>query len=420
MKGGPSVAILHYSCPPVIGGVEFVIEAHARLFAEAGHPVRLLVGKGGRVHTAVRTVVLPELASDGGPHAAVVKALARGRVPRTYDAAAAATAAALRRALRGVDVCMMHNVLTMHFNLVLTAALARVMAAEGARIHFVGWTHDMTWCEPVYEAQQRDRHPWTLMRTPLEGCHYCAISETRRRQLCRLLGLPAAQVPVIPDGIDVPRKLGLTPMAESCYREERLPRVDVVALTPARVLRRKNLEAGVEIVAALKRRGLDVRWFITGAPDPHNPEMMRYYRELLALRNRLGIRREIVFLGERFDRPVSDADLLGFFNLADVLLFPSHREGFGLPILEAGLARMLCVLSDIPVFRELAGSDAVLIRKGMKADTVAERLVRRLKQRPGIQYRKHVMAGYSWLEVFDRHVRPAATAPRTLWPRPRA
>ena len=42
----PGIAILHYSCPPVIGGVEFIIEAHALEFARAGYPVRLIVGKG--------------------------------------------------------------------------------------------------------------------------------------------------------------------------------------------------------------------------------------------------------------------------------------------------------------------------------------------------------------------------------------
>ena len=35
-KAKPNVAILHYSSPPVIGGVEFIIHAHAHEFAKAG------------------------------------------------------------------------------------------------------------------------------------------------------------------------------------------------------------------------------------------------------------------------------------------------------------------------------------------------------------------------------------------------
>ena len=42
----PAVAFLHYSTPPVIGGVENVILAHVRLFIEAGFPTTVLTGRG--------------------------------------------------------------------------------------------------------------------------------------------------------------------------------------------------------------------------------------------------------------------------------------------------------------------------------------------------------------------------------------
>ena len=35
-----SIALLHYSVPPVVGGVESVLAQHARLMAGAGHAVR--------------------------------------------------------------------------------------------------------------------------------------------------------------------------------------------------------------------------------------------------------------------------------------------------------------------------------------------------------------------------------------------
>ncbi len=411
----PSVAILHYSCPPVIGGVEFIIEAHARLLADAGFRTRMLVGKGGEVHPRARTVVIPELASDGGPHAAIVKALIKGKVPDGLDAAVKQTAARISRALNGVDICMMHNVLTMHFNLVLTAALARVMERRGDSITFVAWTHDLTFHEPVYSMHQHDRYPWNLMKQALPGCHYCAISKERQKHIGETLGLPPSQAPVIPDGIDVIRQLGLTDMARDVYLDEALAEKDIVLLTPARVLRRKNIELGIEIVAALKRAGKSVRWFITGAPDPHNPDLARYWSMLNGMRRRLKVQKEIIFLGERFDRPVTDDDLRGMFRLADVLLFPSKREGFGLPVLEGGLARLLLVMNDIPVFRELIGGDAVLIRKNKSADDVAAQVIRRLSRRTEIAYRKHVMANYAWEEVFKHHLLPLVTKPRSIW-----
>lgn len=411
----PSVAILHYSCPPVIGGVEFIVEAHAQLLAEAGCRTQMLVGQGGQVHPEARTVVIPELASDGGPHAAIVKALIKGNVPGDLETAVKQTAVRISRALNGVDVCMMHNVLTMHFNLVVTAALARVMERRGDKITFIAWTHDLTFHEPVYAMHQHDRYPWNLMKQALPGCHYCAISEERQRHIGETLGLPAAQVPVVPDGIDVIRQLGLTDMARDVYRDEALPEKDIVLLTPARVLRRKNIELGIAIVAALKRAGKSVRWFITGAPDPHNPDLAEYWRMLNGMRRRLKVRREIIFLGERFDRPVTDDDLRGMFRLADCLLFPSKREGFGLPVLEGGLARLLLIMNDIPVFRELIGGDAILIRKNKSVDAVAAQIIERLAKRTEIAYRKHVMANYGWEGVCKHHILPVVTKPRSVW-----
>lgn len=401
----PRVAILHYSCPPVIGGVEFIIEAHAVEFARAGYPVRLVVGAGGKVHRHVRTVTVPEIGSQGGPLADTLKELGRGRVPERFASDVEQVASKLQRALRDVDVCMMHNVMTVHFNLVLTAALARLMSRPG-RTRFMAWTHDMTFAEPVYEAHQRDRYPWTLMSAPVSGCRYCAISEQRRKQLGRLFKLPASRIPVIPDGIDVTRHLALTPPVQDLYRKEKLFGVDVVAMTPARILRRKNLGLGMEVAGALKAQGKSLRWLITGAPDPHNPEAMKYYRELLALRKNLGLQRDVIFLGQRFDGPVSNEDLRSLYSISDMLLFPSDREGFGLPALEAGLFSLLLVLRAIPALKEVGGRDAVYLRDGEKAEAVAGRVVRALEGRPTLRYRKQVISEYSWEAVFRHKILP--------------
>ena len=111
----PSVAILHYSCPPVIGGVEFVIQAHARLLADAGYKTKLIVGSGDKVHLKADTVVIPEIVSKGGPLHQTLATLADGLLPNSFDSGVARTEAKLRSALQGVDVCMMHNVLLYNF-----------------------------------------------------------------------------------------------------------------------------------------------------------------------------------------------------------------------------------------------------------------------------------------------------------------
>ncbi len=49
------------------------------------------------------------------------------------------------------------------------------------------------------------------------------------------------------------------------------------------------------------------------------------------------------------------------YNACDVLLFPSFKEGFGKPIIEAFSTGLPVVASDISVFREIAGDSAILV-----------------------------------------------------------
>ena len=50
--------------------------------------------------------------------------------------------------------------------------------------------------------------------------------------------------------------------------------------------------------------------------------------------------------------PIPDDDMPALFRGADLLAFPSEREGFGLVVLEAQAAGLPAVVSDLPVLRE--------------------------------------------------------------------
>lgn len=410
----PCVAILHYSCSPVIGGVEVIIEEHARCFADAGYGVRMIVGRGEVFDRRIPVKVIPEISSRGGPLSKELKMLARGEVPESFDAAVKRVESRIVAALSGVDVCIMHNVMTMHFNLILTAAMANIMARR-KKTRFIAWTHDMTFTDPVYESQQHWRYPWNRLLQAQPGCKYCVISGQRQQEMKDLFRLPRRELPVIPDGIDVASILGLTPLMQDVFRAENLANVDIVALTPARILKRKNLGLGMEIIGALRDSGKSVRWIITGAPDPHNQESVAYYKLLLNLRKKLQLRKEVVFLCERFEGRLGRRDLRGLYGMSDMLLFPSEREGFGLPVLEAGLRGLLCVISDIPALRELADRNAVFIRLDKPISRVAKEIVKALNGRPELSFRKHVMQNYSWRIVFEKLVLPAVTTPERVW-----
>ena len=58
---------------------------------------------------------------------------------------------------------------------------------------------------------------------------------------------------------------------------------------------------------------------------------------------------------------VPEADLPAIFSMAELFLFPSLREGFGIPVLEAMRAQVPVITSSISSMPEVAGGAALLI-----------------------------------------------------------
>ena len=67
----------------------------------------------------------------------------------------------------------------------------------------------------------------------------------------------------------------------------------------------------------------------------------------------LGLEDRVKFVGN-----VPYREVLGYYRDAVALIFPTWRETFGHPLLEAMLAGTPIIASDIPTCREVAG-DAV-------------------------------------------------------------
>jgi len=121
---------------------------------------------------------------------------------------------------------------------------------------------------------------------------------------------------------------------------------------------RKGSDTLMAAVAELRRSGRRPVLAVVGG---HSFQDYREYRErVLASLPGLGLRLDddVVLLGT-----VPDAELPGWYAAADVLAFPSTKEGWGLAVLEAMSARLPVVASDLPVFREYLrpGQDALMV-----------------------------------------------------------
>jgi glycosyltransferase involved in cell wall biosynthesis len=99
----------------------------------------------------------------------------------------------------------------------------------------------------------------------------------------------------------------------------------------------KNLDRSIEAL-----RGLDVDVALIGRPDE---------RQLRALTDLHASVRE----------GLSDAEVVEAYHAADVLLFPSTSEGFGVPIVEAQACGTPVVTSDREPMSSIAGGGACLV-----------------------------------------------------------
>ena len=395
---GMRIALVHYSCPPIIGGVEFIVAEHAQLLAEHGCDVDVIVGEGDQFRDDVAVKVIPELGSL--PRSKLRSLLRSGEAQAEVDA----LKGLLRDALCGYDVCAVHNMLSMHFNPIAANALAQ-LAADGEIPPVVAWVHDASLLSDSYRKMDFTGPLWSYLGRRIANVAYVVISGVRRGQIAQLCDIPEDDITVIPDGVDLKSFLSLTDRACRIFDAANLRGVAAIALTPTRIVRRKNLEAGIEIIHELKKLGKSVRWLITGAADRHNPATRAYLEELQADVAQRGLEEEVRFLGADGGR-VRYKTLRSLYRLCDFVLLPSTDEGFGIPVLEAGLSKRLVVLNDIPVFHEVADEHAIYIGGDCSPADAARAIAYFLDNDRATLLKKHVQQNYLWKAVFTRHIEP--------------
>jgi glycosyltransferase involved in cell wall biosynthesis len=398
------ISLLHYSAPPVVGGVESVLAAHARLMAAAGHAVTVLAGRGAAFAAGIPLRLLPLLDSRHARVLAVKHELDAGRCPPDFSLLKDEILAALHAELQGCDLLLVHNAASLHKNLALTAALHELSRAGRPRL--VLWHHDLAWTTPRYRHELHPGHPWDLLRQPWEGVHQVVISEVRRRELAGLFDLPAESIRVIPNGVDLDAFYKLEPQTVSLVDHLELSAADPLFLLPVRLTPRKNIELALQVLAEVRRRMPDAMLLVTGPEGAHNPANAAYRGKLLALREELKLASAAHFLAEATDEYLPDAVIADFYRLADALLFTSREEGFGLPLLEAGFSGLPVFCADIPVLRELGGEEVSYFDLGQEPQAIAAQIIARLGSEQTARWRRRARNAYTWRSIYRAKIDP--------------
>jgi glycosyltransferase involved in cell wall biosynthesis len=412
-KVKPTTAILHYSAPPVIGGVEGVMDAHARIFLEKGYPVTIIAGQGSAdaLPSGCEFILIPELDSQHPDILAAGAILEQGKIPENFDFLMGRLLAALGSLLPRFDNLIVHNVFTKHFNLPLTAALWTLLD-EGTINNCIAWHHDFTWTSPRSRSKVHEGYPWDLLRTYRPDMTQVTISQQRKQELVGLYNCPEEAVQVIVNGVDAAQVLGLT--AEGAALVDRLDLLDadLILLMPVRVTKNKNVEYALDVVAALKEEGVKVKLVLTGPPDPHDVQSMAYFRGLQERRDALGLQEEMHFVfesgpeaGEPYQIPLEM--VYDLYRVADLMFMPSYQEGFGMPVLEAGLVGLPVIASDtVPAAQEIGAEDVLLFNLDQPPEALAGELLHLADEDKRLGLARRTRQNFTWEAIFKKRIAP--------------
>jgi len=400
-----NIAILHYSVPPIVGGVESVIAHHARLMSADGHTVRLIAARGESMSREIPLVLIPLADSRHERVLQVKNELDNGNVTVNFESLRDDLINELQTALQGVDVLIAHNVCSLNKNLALTAALHH-LHTHGQLPRLILWHHDLAWATPRYLPELHDGYPWDLLRTDWGNTTHVVVSDLRQEELTTLMCIDPISIQVIPNGVDLQRFYKLEALTHQLVERTNLLDAAPILLLPVRITPRKNIELALLTLAELKKQYPQAALVVTGPLGPHNENNIQYFQKLNNLRDQLHLNGSAHFLAELHEGFLPDEIIADFYRIADALFFPSREEGFGIPVLEAAFSHLPAFCADIPPLKKIGLEDAVFFSPDEAPQRVAGLITSYFHRAAPARLALRARASFRWEAIYKKQIKP--------------
>jgi glycosyltransferase involved in cell wall biosynthesis len=189
---------------------------------------------------------------------------------------------------------------------------------------------------------------WTATH---KAARVMTVSEASKRDILRYFHVPESRIDVIYNAID--DRFWREPDPEEINRvRERYRLTDPFVLYAGNIKPHKNLERLIEAFNILRQQSAqlkDVQLLIIG-------DEISKYATLRRAVHRYKLHKHVRFFGF-----VPDQTLAALYRLANVFVFPSLYEGFGLPPLEAMASGTPVITSNVSSLPEVVGDAALMI-----------------------------------------------------------
>jgi glycosyltransferase involved in cell wall biosynthesis len=207
---------------------------------------------------------------------------------------------------------------------------------------------DMTWLRQARSVPLSTRLLWRSLVFPAarRADRVMTHSLAARSEIAADIGLPEERIDVVPLGPG--SDSGVDPTPEPELRSRLGVGSGPIVLAVSALLAHKNVRTLVEALPEIRRAVPDAVVVVPANPTPLGDQ-------LTARARALGVGDALLLPGW-----VSPADLEGLYAAAACFVFPSLREGFGFPVLEAMRRGVPVACSNASAVPEVAGDAALL------------------------------------------------------------
>ena len=203
---------------------------------------------------------------------------------------------------------------------------------------------------PAYFTK-RERLYFSTMRPLARGAdRVCAVSASEKERMARLGYAAAERIDVVPHGVDDVFTGDASSHDESARILSALGITSPYVLYVGRLTAGKNVSSIIRAMQHVETEPLTL--VVVGESDGTDVDLPQLARQL-------GAEQRVHFTGA-----IYDDRLASLYSRASVFCFPTWDESFGLPPLEAMGCGTPCIVSDLPVLREVYGDAAVYTHPG--------------------------------------------------------